>query len=95
MMNISITELKQRLDSGEKLVLIDVREPWEHEERNIGGKNVPLHSIEQRMRELEQYRTSEIIVYCNSGNRSGTAMHVLERFGFTSVRALENGMQGW
>ena len=92
---ITPQELKQRLASKEKLTIIDVREPWENEEFNIGGINIPLSTIEARLPELEPHRSFELIVYCKSGNRSTTAQRVLERLGFENVRCLDGGLSNW
>jgi rhodanese-related sulfurtransferase len=95
MKSITAAELKDRIAAGETLVIIDVREPWEHEEFNIGGRNIPLHSIEGRLSELEPYKAVELIVHCKSGSRGMTAQRVLERHGFVAVRHLEDGLSHW
>jgi hypothetical protein len=69
---ITVEELKKRLDAGEKLNIVDVREPYEHEEFNIGGLLYPLGNIRSMdVEELEPYKDEELILYCRSGNRSG------------------------
>ncbi|MCL6524115.1 MAG: rhodanese-like domain-containing protein [Thermoflavifilum sp.] len=93
---ITVEELKQRLDAGEELYILDVREPHEHEEFNIGGKLIPLGEIRAMMiDEIEDWKDKEVIVYCRSGNRSGQACQILESFGFVRPRNLEGGILRW
>jgi rhodanese-related sulfurtransferase len=96
MENITPEEVKQRIDSGEELNLVDVREPHEHAEFNIGGKLVPLGEIRaMQIDELEDLKEKEVIVYCRSGNRSGQAAMILETMGFENVKNLVGGMLAW
>lgn len=96
MQNITAEELKQRLDAGEKLNIIDVREPYEHEEFNLGGILYPLGNIRtMQVDELEPYKNEELIVYCRSGNRSAQACQVLDMLGFANTKNLTGGMLGW
>jgi rhodanese-related sulfurtransferase len=68
---ITVNELKERLAKGEKLNMVDVREPTEHEEFNIGGVLIPLGRIQtMEIDELDPLRHQELICYCRSGNRS-------------------------
>ena len=93
---ITISEVKERLAKGEKLNLVDVREPSEHNEFNIGGELIPLGKI-QRMEvdQLESLKNEEVICYCRSGNRSGQACQVLDMLGFTNTKNLQGGMLAW
>ncbi|MBV8253436.1 MAG: rhodanese-like domain-containing protein [Chitinophaga sp.] len=96
MQNITAEELKARLDAGEQLTLVDVREPHERAEFNIGGIHVPLGQIQMmQIDELEGLEGKEVIVYCRSGNRSGQAAMSLETQGFTNVLNLAGGMLKW
>jgi rhodanese-related sulfurtransferase len=96
MENISASELKKRIDSGEDLNIVDVREPHEHEEFNIGGILVPLGEIRaMQVDELEELKDQEVIVYCRSGGRSGQAAMILETMGFQNVKNLTGGMLAW
>jgi rhodanese-related sulfurtransferase len=96
MENISAADVKQRIDSGETLNLVDVREPHEHEDFNIGGKLVPLGEIRaMQVDELEELKDQEVIVYCRSGGRSGQAAMILETMGFQNVKNLTGGMLAW
>jgi rhodanese-related sulfurtransferase len=96
MQNITAEELKKRLDAGEKLNIVDVREPHEHEEFNIGGTLYPLGNIQtMQVDELEALKDEEVIVYCRSGNRSGQACMILDTLGFKDTKNLAGGMLGW
>lgn len=96
MQNITPEELKQRIDAGEALHIVDVREPHERAEFNIGGTLVPLGHIQaMQVDELEELKDQEVIVYCRSGNRSGQACMLLETMGFTNVKNLTGGMLKW
>ena len=96
MQNISPEEVKQRLDSGEKLHLIDVREPSENAEFNIGGLLLPVGMIQaMQIEEIEDLKDEEVILYCRSGNRSGIAAMTLDQMGFTNTKNLTGGMLAW
>ena len=96
MTTITAEEVKARIDTGEKLNIIDVREPYENAEFNIGGELVPLGTIQSfQLDDLEPYKNEELIVYCRSGNRSGQACLILETVGFTNVKNLIGGMLNW
>lgn len=96
MTNISSEELKSRLEAGEKINLLDVRQPEETAEYNIGGIALPLGKIQSMQTdEIEDWRDQEIICYCRSGNRSGIAALLLEEMGFADVKNLAGGMLKW
>lgn len=96
MQTITIDELKARLDAGETVNIVDVREPHEHEEFNIGGILVPLGQVrDMQVDELEAFKDQELIVYCRSGNRSGQACMVLDSLGFENTKNLVGGMLAW
>ncbi|NOT90295.1 rhodanese-like domain-containing protein [Ferruginibacter sp.] len=93
---ITADDVKFRLESGEKLNLVDVREPHENAEFNIGGVLVPLGKVQtMQIEDIEALKNEEVIVYCRSGNRSGQAALMLETFGFTDVKNLAGGMLSW
>jgi rhodanese-related sulfurtransferase len=93
---ISNAELHERLSNGEKLNLVDVREPSEHDEFNIGGTLIPLGKIQSMdLDELENLKDKEIILYCRSGNRSGQACMILDTMGFANTKNLQGGMLAW
>ncbi len=96
MTNITIEEVKQRLDAGEKLNLIDVREPHENAEFNIGGKLLPIGNIQSmQIEDIEDLKNEEVILYCRSGNRSGISASILDQLGFTNTKNLVGGMLAW
>jgi len=96
MQNITAEELKQRMDNGEALNIVDVREPHEHTEFNIGGILIPLGDVRaMQIDEIEDLKDKEVIVYCKSGNRSGQAAMLLETMGFSNVVNLQGGMMRW
>jgi rhodanese-related sulfurtransferase len=96
MQNITPEEVKERLEKGEQLNLVDVREPHERAEFNIGGLFVPLGKVQtMQIDELENLKDEEVIVYCRSGNRSGQAAMILETMGFTNTKNLAGGMLAW
>jgi len=96
MQNITVEELKKRMDQGENLNLVDVREPYENAEFNIGGILYPLGNIQSMMvEELEPLMDEELILYCRSGNRSGQACMILDTLGFKNTKNLVGGMLAW
>ena len=95
MSDIQPQELKERLEKGESLNFYDVREEWEHEEKNIGAQLIPLGELPTRFTELEDKKNEEIIVHCKSGGRSGQAQKFLVSKGFTNVRNLVGGIEGY
>ena len=96
MQTISVEELKARLDKGESLNLIDVREPGEHAEFNIGGILLPLGKVQTYQTDaIDDLKDQEVICYCRSGNRSGQACMILESAGFANVVNVTGGMLAW
>jgi len=94
-MDITVQELRQKLESGEKFVFIDVREPWENEEFNLGAQLIPLGTLINSMYELDEHKNEEIVVHCRSGTRSGQAQGLMQANGFTNVRNLTGGIMAW
>ncbi len=96
MNTIDVITLKQRLDAGEKINLIDVREPEEFAAANIGAKLIPLGQImSMQIEELEELRNEEVIIHCRSGKRSAQACMMLEQMGFTNTVNVEGGILAW
>ncbi|GAB1448162.1 MAG: rhodanese-like domain-containing protein [Bacteroidia bacterium] len=95
MQDITVQELKERIDKGEKLTIIDVREPHEYEEFNIGAQLIPLGTLPSKIADLESLKNQEIIVHCRSGARSANAKMFLSDNGFDQVRNLLGGMLAW
>ncbi|HRR08944.1 MAG TPA: rhodanese-like domain-containing protein [Rhodothermales bacterium] len=94
MADITVQELKQRMDTGETLNIIDVREPDEYQAANIGATLVPLSSLTD-LHVFEPFRNSELIVHCRSGARSGRVVQMLKQAGFINPRNLIGGMLAW
>ena len=86
-------ELKQRLDAGENLFLLDVRNDFEYETSNIGGHLIPLAQLPERVHELDASR--EIVAICKMGPRGAKAVQLLHKAGFTKVRNLTGGIHAW
>jgi rhodanese-related sulfurtransferase len=90
---IQVEELKQRLDAGENLYLLDVRDEYEYEIANIGGHLIPLPELPNRVNELDAGQ--EIIALCKMGTRSAKAVQLLNQAGFHKVRNLTGGIYAW
>ncbi|MBI2618677.1 MAG: rhodanese [Ignavibacteriales bacterium] len=90
---ITSSELKQKIEKGETVFLLDVREPYEHEYVNLGGKLIPLNQLRVRFKELDPEH--EIVVYCHRGNRSAYAVNFLIQRGFQRVKNLVGGIDDW
>ncbi|MBS1615153.1 MAG: rhodanese-like domain-containing protein [Bacteroidetes bacterium] len=96
MQDISAAELKARLDAGEHLHILDVREPDEFDENNIGGLLIPLGQVmNMEIDEIEDWKNEEVIVHCRSGRRSVQACLMLETIGFCKVTNLKGGIKAW
>ncbi|MBK8139753.1 MAG: rhodanese-like domain-containing protein [Chitinophagaceae bacterium] len=90
---ITVEELKARIDAGEKLNLIDCREPFEYAEFNIGAKLIPLGVIQRmQIEEIEDLKEEEIIIHCRSGQRSMMACMFLDTLGFKNTKNLIGGV---
>lgn len=89
---IDAADLLNRLDKGEKLTLLDVREEIEYYTFNIGGKNIPLQNVGQNADDLGPNKNEEIIVICSAGLRSATAAALLTEKGYTNVRNVTGGL---
>jgi rhodanese-related sulfurtransferase len=96
MENITVEEVKRRMDAGEELHLVDVREPYENADFNIGGILLPLGEIRSmQIDEIEDLKDKEVILYCRSGNRSAQAAMFLETMGFENTKNLVGGVLAW
>ncbi|HWB26825.1 MAG TPA: rhodanese-like domain-containing protein [Chitinophagaceae bacterium] len=96
MKTITVEELKKRLDNGEDVHLLDVRENHERADYNIGGVHIPLGKVQaMQLDEIEDWKDDEVIVYCRSGNRSGMAAMFMEQAGFKNPVNLTGGMLAW
>lgn len=93
--DITCEQVKSRLDNGEQLNFIDVREEWEFEERNIGAQLIPLGDLPGRISEIEHMKNEEVVIHCKSGARAGRAKKFLISQGFTNVRNMEGGITAY
>lgn len=92
---ITPQELRSRMDNQAEFLLLDVREPDEYEEYNLGGKLMPLGDLLVRLDELESWRDKDVVVHCRSGKRSEAACEVMAQMGFSQVHNLQGGVMGW
>ena len=93
-LQIDPKEVKQKIDRGEKFVLLDVREPWEHEICRIGGSVlIPMQELPMRAASLEE--GGDVVIYCHSGIRSLNAAAWLRAQGIESARSMAGGIDRW
>ena len=90
---MQVEELKRRLDAGDDLFVLDVREPHEYQICNIGGYLIPLGDLPKRVSELDS--SKEIVAHCRSGVRSGKAADLLRQAGFKKIHNLAGGILAW
>ena len=91
MKEITVSELKRKKDEGEDFQLIDVREPHEYEQANLGGELIPLATVRDQAERIS--RQKPVIIHCRSGMRSATAVQLLEKeFGFDNLYNLKGGI---
>jgi rhodanese-related sulfurtransferase len=93
MKEISVQELKEKLDSGEDFQLIDVREDFEYETSNIGGQLIPLGGILIEADKID--KNKPVVVMCRSGKRSAAAIMQLEQQGYNNLSNLKGGILAW
>jgi adenylyltransferase/sulfurtransferase len=86
-------ELKRRLDAGEDMFVLDVREPHEYKICNLGGHLIPLSELPKRIHELDS--SKEIVAHCKLGGRSAKAVEFLQQAGFRKVHNLKGGIVAW
>lgn len=96
MTNITVEQLKARLDAGEKINLLDVREDSERADFHIGGTHFRLRRIqEMAVEDIEDLKNEEVVCYCRGGNRSQMACLMLEHLGFTNTVNVDGGVTDW
>lgn len=96
MEQITVEQLKSRLDAGEKINLIDCREPHEYADFNIGGRLIPLGQIQtMQIDDIEDLKEEEIVVHCRSGQRSTMACLFLDTLGFKDTKNVSGGILAW
>ena len=93
MKEITVQELKEKMDAGEDFQRIDVREDFEYEMSNLGGELIPLSGIMIESGKIN--KNKPVIVQCRSGKRSAAAIMQLEQQGFTNLYNLKGGMLAW
>ena len=93
MKEISVQELKEKLDNGEDFQLIDVREDFEYETSNIGGQLIPLGGILIEADNID--KNKPVVIMCRSGKRSAAAIMQLEQQGYTNLSNLKGGILAW
>ena len=91
---ITVTELKELLDTNADIQLIDVREPGEFEDANLGGELIPLATLPNAVSKIS--KDKKVVVHCRSGKRSENAIKFLEsNFGYTNLYNLKGGILAW
>jgi adenylyltransferase/sulfurtransferase len=90
---ITVKELKRRIDAGEEVQLIDVREPYEYQIAQIGGKLIPQNDVPQRLADIDRDR--EVVVHCKSGGRSQRIAEFLKQSGYPRVVNVAGGILAW
>ena len=90
---ISVEELKRRLDAKDDLFILDVREPHEYQICNLNGHLIPLNDLPKRVNELDP--SKDMVVHCRSGGRSAKAVEFLRQAGFTKAKNLTGGVLAW
>ena len=90
---MTVKELKARMDAGEDVQLIDVREPYEQQIAQIGGKLIPQNDVPNRLAEIDRER--EVVVHCKSGGRSQRISEFLQQQGYPRVANLAGGITAW
>jgi adenylyltransferase/sulfurtransferase len=90
---MTVKELKRRLDAGEDVFVLDVREPYEYQIANIGAKLIPQNDVPKRLEEIN--RNHEIVVHCRSGQRSQRIAEYLAQQGYGKVKNLAGGILAW
>lgn len=96
-MEISATDLKERLDAGEEIVLLDIRNAYELELANLehDSLHIPQEQLMTRLEELSPFAERDLVVYCRTGNRSAGCVQFLKSKGFKKVFNLTGGLHAW
>lgn len=94
---ITVEQLREMMSSDSNLVLLDVRNPYELEDKSLGHIegviNIPVQELEARLSELDEFKDKDIAVICRSGRRSGIATDILIKNGFNAVNVLGGMIQ--
>jgi rhodanese-related sulfurtransferase len=93
---IRVEDLQQRLQTGEKILLLDVRNENEYQYCHLADSQlIPLPELMQRVDEVETPKDHPVVVYCHHGIRSLSGAAILQQFGFTNVSSLHGGIEAW
>jgi rhodanese-related sulfurtransferase len=94
--DIDVRTVQQLRDAGEALLLLDCREPHEHQTARIeGARLIPMREISARLAELEPHKGERIVVHCHHGGRSLRVTHFLRQQGFSQVQNMAGGIDAW
>jgi rhodanese-related sulfurtransferase len=96
MRTITAAELKSKMTNEDNFKFLDVREPGEYQQANLGALLLPLGQIAAgQIEEIEDWKNEEVIIHCRSGMRSAQACMILESMGFTNTVNLMGGILAW
>lgn len=95
MEDITVQQLKEKMDNKDKFIFLDVREPGEYQGYNLNATLLPLGHLLTSLDQLEPHKEEEIIIHCRSGARSGTAKNLLAERGYKNVRNVLGGILAW
>ena len=94
MKSIDPIALQEKIDNADNFILIDVREPWEHDLFNIGGLLIPMNTVFENLDKIPA--DIPVIIYCQKGIRSGLVIQRLQqKFHYSNLINLAGGMDGW
>lgn len=95
-MDITVKELKERIDAGTAPIMIDVREPHEWDQQHLAGvEKISLGTVPTKLADIADWKEKEVVLICRSGGRSGNATSFLKQQGFSNARNLQGGMLAW
>lgn len=92
---ITVQELRERMDQRENFLLLDVRQPDEYDFANLDGKLIPLTELPERLEEIDDFQHKPVVVHCRSGSRSAKAVQFLRQQGFGQAVNLKGGINAW
>lgn len=94
--SVDVKQAKEILDSNEGAIMLDVRTEGEYQQAHVPGSIlVPLDQLSMKMRELEKYKSKDVMVLCRSGNRSASATAMLNNAGFEKAQNVSGGIGSW